>query len=322
MKNSMSNTKPASEDKDKQAKTETSQKSAQTPNSDKLGPKSSLFQKNFFKIGAGLAAFIALAGLIYFGVNKLNTPARVKEQVVPTHEYYQEHRQVSDKLIDHLLDDSEISDPEALEREVKKAQDLIEEENQIREKLNSSLDRMTVKQLDTYQQETKSYLDSVATAVTYEQEIADLVEKYVEPFKKMEELSVENSGISNYMYSNPTKYTEKISGYITEQEKMVKQIEDIESGEKYAEIHQSLVEGLKIELQFIKDLKQAIKDRDREVIVQAEQEYTQKTKENDKEYARLNDEVDEEIEDLEDKIKSQARNVESEYSRLRSKYGF
>ncbi len=319
----MTNPKPATKDTNKQTtQAQISSDSKPSPNLDKPKSKSNVFHNTFFKIGAAVVAFAAISGLTYFGINKLNTPARVKEQVVPAHEYYQEHKQVADKLVDHLLDDSEISDPEALERETEKAHDLIDKESQIREKLNSGLERMTVKQLVTYKQDTKSYLGSVAAVITYEQEIADLVEKYIGPFKKMEELSVENSGVSNYMYSDPSKYTEKISEYITEQEKIVKQIEAIDSGEKYADINQSLIEGLKIELQFIKDLKQAIEDRDREVIVQAQQEYTQKTKENEKEYERLNDKIDEKIEDLEDEIEAEARKIESEYSRLRNKYGF
>lgn len=293
-----------------------------TPNPTPAQTTSTKSQQLIAKVAAGVAAVVLIAVAAFYGFNFLNKPIRVKEQVIPTHQIFQDHQQTVEKISDYLLEESGIESSEGMEREIKKAEDLLADEQELRSKLKDSLDRMTVSELSDYQQQTQAYLSSSQKLLVHGQRTTDFIKGLVEPFKSMEELSVKHSGMSHYMYSDPNKYIDEIQTYTDEQTELVEEIKQIETEGKYKDLHQSLSRQFEIELQLLKDLKQAVEDRDEEGMVTARKTYDQDNLEEEKEFERVEDLLDEEIENLSDQIMNQAKKVEDEYSDLRHHYNF
>lgn len=314
------------EKKDNKSTKETKQSETQAPEraSAQTEVKVSAQSKKtkMLKIVGGAAGLVLVVIAAYLGINLINTPTRVKEQVIPANQYFSDHKKIVDKIGKHLLDESGADDAEEIEREVQKAKDYLEEEAELKKNLDENIAELTARPLNEYKQELGAYLAQTQDLVVYEDDLVRLMDNYVGPMQEIEDLSVANSGVSNYLYSDPNKYVEEVEKYIDGQNKIIEKLEAVEPPDRYQEIHQSFIKNLKVEIDFVSSLKDSVDERDQEAMVTAQQEYAKKAQEAEKEYDRISDDIDDKVEDLLDKIDDQAQNIENLYSNLKSKYKF
>jgi hypothetical protein len=274
--------------------------------------------------GKILVALVILAVGVaaYFVANLINTPVRIKEQVVPTHVMFVDYDQKVDKVIEDLLAENNNTSVDALERAVKKSEDYLEEAEEHQEKLEAGVQTLTIGQTRGYREAVEKYLEESNKAIEAEKQAVDLGKAYLSPIKKYKDLETKISGSSAYTFSNPNKYSDELEKFIKEHEDILNEFKNIQVGDQVKDLNDMMIKRMEDELNFIKDTKKAIDERDVELIANAQQTYAEKSKSQTEDSERVTDEFNDRIEDIQDSLQDLRKKVEAEHSTLQAKYKF
>ncbi len=279
-------------------------------------------KKNTVTILLAVIAGLVFLAIAYFIVGKINTPAKVKEKAVVTQTAFIEYQKGINKIANHLKDDSGGSDSDSLEREIQKGKDLIETAKSTNKTLKVQVENINLNELQNYKDKLEEYLAKSDQLILLEVETLEWAEQVIDPIKTYEDASVEVSGASNYMYSDPSKYTEILEEFVTKDRKLIKELENIKIGASLKDVHKPFIAHMKSELKLIEELSKAVENRSTSAIADAQKVYAQEAQKNDQDLNREQDKLDEIIEDLSDEVEDLGKEIESEYTRLQAKYGF
>jgi hypothetical protein len=271
----------------------------------------------------GVVAVLAVAVGGYFAFNMITTPTQVKQQVGMTHTVYKDYRNSMNKLIeDFLSDGSDQSTPESVERALQKTKDIVKTAQKERETLSGHVDDITVAAGSEYKTQVKKYLDDSGELITIDEKGIELFSQYITPLKKYTEVTVAAAGISQYMYSEPSKYVSELEKLIKEEESLIQTFKGMNAVAPYTEIHNGYVKSMEAELSFLQDMKKAVVNRDTKSLTTATQTYAQKAQDNSKMYEKAQDDLDTSVENIQDDLKSISDKIDEEYSSLQRKYSF
>jgi len=279
-------------------------------------------QKGGFRalLSVGAIALVAVAAFVT--VNVLNSPARVKEQAMPSQQVFSDYNKAVMKISDHLLDDGETSGADDLEREVKKAEGFVKDAKQAKDQLETLAKNMSVGQLKDYKAALEKYSALASEFIQAEQESIDLYGAYVSPMKKYEDLSLEVAGASQYLYNNPSKYVTMLEDYKKNEEEIIGSFKAAKAPELYKDIHENFIKLMENETKFLDDMITAADDRDVDSIAAAQKSYSENSKKVTEDLERAGDAFDEKFEDKTDDLKDLEEEISDLYSALKTKYKF
>jgi len=266
---------------------------------------------------------LAVVGLVaFFTVNLLNSPARVKEQAMPAQQIFSDYHKAITKISDHILDDSEVSGAEDLEREVKKAEGFVKDAKGAKEQLETMISNMSVSQLKEYKASLEKYNALASEFIQAEQESVDLYSAYVSPLKKYEDLSVELSGVSQYLYNNPSKYVEMLEEFKNEESKILDTFKSAKASDLYKDMHENYIKQTENEIQFLDDMVKAAENRDVDEIAAAQKTYGEQNQKLSDDGERAEDAYKEKFEDKTDELEDLEEEISDLYSSLKAKFKF
>lgn len=271
----------------------------------------------------GILVVLALAVGGYFAFNMITTPTQVKQQVGMTHTVFKDYRNSMNKLIeDFLSDSSDQSTPESVERALQKTKDIVKTAQKERETLTGHVEDISVSAGNEYKTQVQKYLDDSGELIAMDEKGIELFSQYIAPLKKYTEVTVAAAGISQYMYSEPSKYISELEKLIKEEESLIETFKGMNAVAPYVEIHNGYVKSMEAELSFLQDMKKAVTNRDTKSLTTATQTYAQKAQDNSKMYEKAQDDLETSVENIQDDLKSISDKIDEEYSSLQRKYSF
>lgn len=273
--------------------------------------------------GLGLPLILSAVLLLLIGVgggyylmNVVNKPAQIKQAVEPTQEPFNNYARSIEDLAADFDDSGSGSDADSLERSVQKTKGLLTTAEDNRKILEPLVDKINFSETSALKSELQEYLDKSKKLIDIQAENVRVGEKIIAPIRKYQDLSVELAGVANYMFSDPTRYTQTVSEFIAEDEKLIQEMEAIDAKDGPKEVVDILVKKMKSEKVFLEEIVEAVRTRDSAAIASAEKVYTQEAVEIEKELNRITDKQKEEVknlsrdlEDLADKVKASFSNM-------------
>lgn len=277
--------------------------------------------KSTFAIGGVIVvALIAIAVAVYSFVLK---PTQIKEKLQVFHPVFEDYHSEIKKISDHLKeDDSSNSDTETIEREIEKAKNMITSAEKMDKVLSPQLAALNFSETETYKKKVSEYQTNAKRIVEYEKESVAVAEAMLDPLKKYEKASLELSGISNYMYSQPEKYLESIDAFIKTDKDVISQMSSYKPKGQMAKVYELIIEKMQIELDYITQMREAVDNRSSKDMTDASKTYSQKKQEVTRELNRADDKYNESMKDVISDSENLYNNVKDIYSGLRGKYGF
>ena len=290
----------------------------------KLDSKASATSKpmSWLPIAAGAVGALVLAGGVYLASTVLNVSSRVRDQVVPVNQVFSDLQTSVEKISADLLEESDSESVEAWERSLQKSKDYLEAAEKADKQLEADLKKVTVGQAKEYRAKVEDYRSKVKPIIDLERENTELFGGYIAPYGKIQNLSTDNAGLSEYMYTDPNKYVKEMVEYVEKYESYVKQLKDLKASGNLADLHDSFITKLSSMATFLKAVKDGVKNRDMEEVIAAQQAYAKRDQEDTKRYEKSLDELKEKTKELNSQAEDSAKQVNDSYSGLRAKYKF
>jgi hypothetical protein len=268
-------------------------------------------------------AIAAIAGGGFLAANFINTPKKVKEKAELVQSAYLSYEQVVDKVIEDMKDESGASDSESVRRSVEKSRGLLKEVREKRSSLGNLVNTPAPKQMEPYINKINEYITKSDQVIKLEQENVKLGDVWVDILKKYEEINVSLAGVSNYLYSDPTKYVEGLGKAIKDEKEMIDSLKSVKSVDPTVDkLNRALLATFETEEKFLEEMKQAVEKRSVFQITAAQKKYASDSQTASKELNRATDAVKNKVDDLKDELGKINKEVENEYQGLRSRYRF
>lgn len=269
-------------------------------------------------LGALAAVGVATVGVL-FAYNTVTAPARIKDQTLLTQEVFSDYNDTLEDILVDLVDD-DVDTADGLERALQDARDALKEAEEQRDKLGDLTGNISVSQLNIYKEALNEYISVSEEVITVQTDNVDLGDGYLEPFRKYEELNITMAGVSQYMFSDPSKYVVEVNKFLEGQKEIRDQFTAIEARGWFTEGNEVLIKTIDLTADFLKEVRDAVKDRSQKDIVLAQKNFAKKMQELENEEEKTEDSFDQKAEDLTDEIEDAYKAVEKEYDSLRIKY--
>ncbi len=258
---------------------------------------------------------------VYFFTNNLNKPARIKEKTEVTQPIFKDYSRSVDKVVEHLQEEAD-GDPESLERYNSKGQGLIKSAEENLKSLKPLVEKIDIAEQSKYKKSLENYITKAEEITQIDKDQIALYEGYINPLKDYEQLTVDISGVSNYLYSDPARYVKEVNAGIVKEDKIIKQLEAVEARGEWKAYHEEFLKTVKTEKTLLQAMVKAVEDRDSDAIAAALKEYTENSQNNSRDLKRVTDKTNDKIEDLANEVEVAAEEVEKEYDNLKSSYKF
>lgn len=278
--------------------------------------------KNPMLIGMIAVAVIILGVGGYFLMDMLNTPAKVKGKAQVVQPAFSDFSRAMNKIDDYMLDTSGKSDSDSIERSVEKGKNLIKEADRTKKTLDSLTMDMNLSQTQNYKKAIDTYRKKADEVEKNANENITLGNVYVEPLRKIEKLTVDITGASNYLYSDPQRYTTALSNAVKQLDSIESDLKNVKASGDMQRSHELFIKTLEAQTTFLNDVVQAVNDRESGAIAKASQDYAQNEQQLQKDTARIEDKMKETNQDLADDLKDLQDKVQEEYSSLKNTYKF
>lgn len=274
-------------------------------------------------IGVVLAVIIIAAG-VYFGLNYLTIPTKIKEKAQITQPVFEDYSGVIDQMVADIDDSTGGGDSASAEREAQKVSGLLKNQTQYKDTLQNSLKGLDLKQMAAYKQSIENYLSKANEMVVVEEDNLKRINAFIDVFKSSEKLQLIIKEGSNYMLSDPDRYISMLDEAIKELQTTSGKLQkaDVGNNDLNKKIIAVYIDMLTAEIKFFEGLKIAVQNRSSEEVSAAELAFTQTTQDLDKESNRLHDLEKEQTVTLKTDLQNLKSKEAEEYSQLRSRYKF
>jgi hypothetical protein len=270
---------------------------------------------------AGVVILLGVGG--YFLMDMLNTPAKVKGKAEVVQPAFTDYSKAMTKISDYMLDDtSSSSDSDSIERSVEKGKNLVKEAGRTKKTLSGLLSDVNMSQTKDYKTAIESYIKTAEMVEKEADANVTLGEAYIEPLRKLEDMSVELSGASTYMYSDPEKYNQILTSAIKDVDAITKQLESAKATGDLQESHTLFVKTMKAQSTFLSAILDAVKSRETNAIATATQAYAEEAQALQKDISRVSDKMKDTNEEQADALEELQEKVETEYQDLKREYKF
>ncbi len=277
------------------------------------------FKKLLPLLGLGILAIIACVVGYYLFV--FESPVKVASSAEDINSSFVKYSRLVKRAYDHLEEESG-SSADGLERYAAQGEDLMSELRGARVEMDKTLDKSKSKKLDKYLLALNDYLSTADKLSRMEEENVKISNGMIKPTRMYEELTIELSGASNYMFSDTKKYAEILVGGVAELKKIKGLFQLIEVGDPFDEYNNYTVKTIDIELKYFEDLMSAVENRDSAALTNASKVYAEEMQRNGSDAARVSDKIKNDIKELGQKLEEQKEDVNAEYNNLKSQYKF
>ena len=279
-------------------------------------------KKSPLMIGIVAIAVIVLGIGGYFIIDMLNTPAKVKGKAEVVQPAFSDYSKAMTKISDYLTDEDGKSDSDSIERSVTKGKSLVKESLRTKKTLSALITDMNMAQTKNYKSAIDMYIKKAEEIEKNANENIILGDAYVTPLRKIEKMSVDISGASNYMYSEPKKYTTVLSDAIKQMDSIEKELQKVKSSGDLQESHELFISSLNSQKVFLESILQAVEERDDSGIATATKKYAQDSQQLRKDIARVSDTLKESTQEQADELQDIQEKVSDAYADLKSQYKF
>jgi hypothetical protein len=264
---------------------------------------------------------IILGIIAFIVVDKFNAPVKVREKASIMQPIFYDLNAVNKKIAEQLK--SEISpDADTFQREEQKGKDyLVTAANDIN-KLTVNMNSISMGEFDSYKKNLRKYLESSGDLMTMQEESIKILSEYQSPIRKYQQLEINISGASTYLFSDPQQYVNILNEAIASEEDIINQLKDMKFSEDWSSQHNWFIKTMTNEKDYLMSMKNAVDQKDSGKIAVAEKEYTQKGQDLAKEGLRLDDEFNAKVDKLSDELNSLSEMIKEDYGQLRTKYSF
>ncbi len=264
-----------------------------------------------------LLVLLMIGGAVYFLF--LDTPGKVKEKVKVAHPVFLSYTRYVEKMAEHLEEEAE-SDSDSIERYGAKGEDILKDVRNEKEKLTTELNDMKSGKLQKYKDALQAYLSKSDEVYDLEEDNVAFSKAYVEPLRTYEKLSIDVSGASSYLYSDPDKYVDILRQAIEDEQSVIRDLQKLKLDGDMGRMHEVFIETLQTEVTFLEEMVDAVENRDNSEIATSTQRYTQAQQNNGKELQRVSDKLDNVVEDINDELETLKDKAEDQYNELKEEY--
>jgi hypothetical protein len=269
-----------------------------------------------------ILVIFALVGLgAFIFTSNLNKPARVKQKAELVSPLFRDYANSLEDVIAHL-EEEPASDVDSIERYLQKGKDFLKTAEENQENLNSQINKLNITDLSDYKKGVNDYIDKSKEVLSIHKDNLDLLEKYIPSLQDYEQLTVNLSGVSNYLYSDPAKYVSEVDKAIKSENEILSDIKTITPSDLMSEYHENFIKTLENERDLLTQLRDAARDRNNAALTTAMRAYGEKAQENSRETNRIKDELDDIVKNLSDELDDIIDNLEREYDDLKEKFDF
>lgn len=268
-----------------------------------------------------LGVLALIVGAMSYYILFFESPAKIGSSAEEVNGEFIKYSRTVKRLSQHLEEEPGSSADE-LERYAAEGEDLMREARDVRTDLDKTLRDTKVSKLKNYLLNINDYTKKADELSKFEEENIKMGKALVKPLKMYEDLTIELSGASNYMISDPKRYTQSVTSGVTKLKEIIRLFQQVEAGEPFDEYYSYTVSGLNIEVKYLESLVKAVEDRDADALAASSQVYAQEMQKNGSDGSRASDKVDREIKELGRKLEELKEDVAAEYSNLKSEYKF
>lgn len=269
-------------------------------------------------IGLVVVVLIALMGVVYY-LFLADSPTKIKSTLSTINPSFVSYSRAVRSMMDQLQEDSG-STADSIERSTAEGEDLLKEVKDARSTLEEELKSMKSSKLKDYKETIENYIVTADEAYEYEKSNINISKAYIKPMRDYEKLTLDISGSSNYLLSDPDKYVAILNNAITTEEKIKKEFEDIETDSIFGDMHNSFIRTLSIEISFLREMVSAAENRDANQIATATKQYTQSQQNNANEISRISDKLDKKVREMGQKLDDLKEDVDVEYNKLKTEF--
>ena len=273
------------------------------------------------KIIIPIVVVVALAVAAFFVVNFLNTPARVKEKTLVTQPVFDNFKRTIGKLSDHLRKESK-ADPDAIDRDAQEGDNLIKDAKKDKEQLTTDIASLGLSELSSYKNNLNLYLTKVSDLIDLEEQNVKLLRALSQPIRDYKKMTIDMSGASLYLYSDPAKYMSILDSAIKEEERIIGNLKQLDLKGDVKDLNDAFVKIMQVENDFLKEMKTAVDNRNNTQIATAQQKFLEGQQSAQQDYNRVLDKLDKKVRDTTDEADALSDKVNADYQGLRSKYNF
>lgn len=267
-------------------------------------------------------AILLVGGVGYLAANFLNTPIKVKEKVNTVYPVFKDLDKKLGELVDEMNKETDDSDSDSLERSTKKTEGIVKDAEEKVKSLEELRNTLNIGPLKVFNVALDEYIIQAKELIALGKENVKLGQVWVEPMKDYEKLTIELSGVSNYLYSDPDKYITKLNEGIAEEKEIMKTVQNLEFQKEVKDLNEAMAKNLSIEIVFLEDMVKAVEERDNNKIALAQKVYAEDLQNNLKEVNRLTEKLEDLTKELTDKLNESFDKAETEYNVLKAKYKF
>ncbi|MBI2021303.1 hypothetical protein HYS93_00255 [Candidatus Daviesbacteria bacterium] len=268
-----------------------------------------------------VAAFLLVGGGAFYFATNLNKPVQIKEKASLTQDIFEDYRDSIKDISDHLQKKYN-TDTLSLERELQKGKGLIKTAEETSSKLKPQVEKLTLSEVKEYKNKINEYIGKSEKLLTLEKESMKLLEGYIDPLKQYEELTVSLGGISNYIYSDPKRYTTAVGAAVEKENKIISSLEAISVEGEMKKYHEAFVKNLKSERDLLQQIMKAVEERDSNAIAASEKKYVESQQENTREFNRVADELEDKVKTTSKDCENLSDDIKKIYDNLKGKYNF
>lgn len=281
-------------------------------------PKTKFKPKGFAPLF--LLIVIALAaGVTFFLTQIVGKPARIKEKLEVAQPLFRDLDKSVKKVIDHLKEVPD-SDADSTERYLQKGNSALKSAEDNVDTFKPIAGKLTFTELKAYKAQVDKYLSKTDESLKLEKDEMALLAGYISPLKDYEKMTVDLSGVSNYLYSDPARYVKEVGKAIDRESEIYSTLSALKPEGHTQKNHEAFLKVIKNEMDFLKQIKTAVENRNSSSVTAALKNYSENQQSSSREMNRLKDELNETIKDLSNDIDSLSEDIEREYSDLKSKF--
>lgn len=264
-----------------------------------------------------------IGGAIFLLFQFYFIPLQVKEKAIYLKELFSNYTKTVDKIVDYMNEDSS-SDftSDSIKRSYEKGKLLIKEYKETGDKLKKEAEKANLKEMSLFVGEMKDYIKKAEELYKLTEDLVYWSEAFYPIYKDYEESALEMQGASNYLYSDPDKYTSILEEFLKRDKKIIEDVKKLNAGSDFKEVNELMAEKLQAEYDLFEKIVEAVKSRTVSKIGEAEKDYSKETLEVTRKLGAEMEKINDKIKEISRDIKSIKEKVDEEYNQLRNKHRF
>lgn len=279
----------------------------------------------FFKILVFIVPVIVLIFLsiaAYFVIDKIKTPAKIKEKVSVTQPLFMDLENSNEKIFEYLNTET-TAEADSIERENKKEQTTIDNARNTEIEIKLNLQDTSLMQLEDYKKLLDDYMSETDKLLLFTEARINQQKAYKDPLEKHRNLSLLLESTGSLGITDQEGYVAVLNKVIAGELEVIQDLKKIKiNNPNRQESHENFISQLENTVVYIINIRDIYQDYDATALVFAQTDYAQKKADLIKEANRIGDEIEAEGEEHKDKLVSLSQQINAEYTSLRQQYNF